>query len=421
MLPAGRDPPQTGKVRTVTDPRSADLASLRITDEERHSRRRPRRWPWIVLAAVVVAVALSFVMRPAQVTVATARSGGPAGQGQAVLTANGYIEARHQASVAARITGRLAEVMVEEGDTVAVDQVVARLLDDDQIAAVERADADLQLAEAGQAQAEVVATDADRRAVRRAELRSAGVIGSEEEETADTEARSAAALTQAARAQVAVARAALRTARLELEKTRITAPFAGAVLRKDAEVGEIVGPIMTSNTARAGAVVTIADLRTLEVGVDVTATYNARLAVGMAADVVMDAHPDVHFPGEIRAIYPSADRDKATIPVRVRFVAMDGRVRPDLGAKVTFLEQRGADRILTVPKVLHVPTAALREQDGQTRVWRVREGRVATIDVTVGARAGESVEILTGLEDGDQVVVDGAARLRPGQRVRIAL
>lgn len=411
-----------GKVRTVTDSRSADLATLRITDEERHPRRRPRRWPWFVLAAVLVAVALSFVMRPAQVTVATARSGGgPAGQGPAVLTANGYIEARHQASVAARITGRLAEVMVEEGDTVAADQVVARLLDDDQIAAVARAEADLQLAAAGLAQAEVVAVDADRRAARRADLQSAGVIGTEEEETADTEARSAAALTQAARAQVAVARAALRTARLELEKTRITAPFAGAVLRKDAEVGEIVGPIMTSNTARAGAVVTIADLGTLEVGVDVNETYIARLTLGMPADVVLDAHPDVHFPGEIRAIYPSADRDKATIPVRVRFVAMDGRVRPDLGAKVTFLEQRGDQRIQTVPKVIRVPAAALREQDGQARVWRVRDGRATAVEVTIGARADGSVEILAGLEDGDQVVVDGAARLRPGQRVRIAL
>ncbi len=407
----------------MTDLHGDDLAKLRLSDEDRHPRRRPRRWPWFALAAVVGVAALSLVTRPAQVAVATARSGGggPAEQGKAVLTANGYIEARHQASVAARITGRLSEVMVEEGDTVSAGQVVARLLDDDQVAAVARADADLLLAQARQAQAEAVAADADRRAVRRAGLRTAGVIDAEEEETADTEARSATAEAQAARAQVAVARAALRTARLELEKTRITAPFAGAVLRKDAEVGEIVGPIMTSSTARAGAVITIANLQTLEVGVDVNESYIARLAVGMPADVVLDAHPDVHFPGEIRSIYPSADRDKATIPVRVLFVAMDARVRPDLGAKVTFLEQRVGDRILTVPKVLRVPAAALREQDGRTHVWRVRDGRAAVVDVTVGARDGEAVEILVGLEDGDQVVTSGAARLRPGQRVRIAL
>jgi RND family efflux transporter MFP subunit len=399
------------------------LARLRITDDERHARHHRRRWPWFALAAVIVVVVLSMVTRPAEVTVATARSGGggPAEQGKVVLTANGYVEARHQASVAARTTGRLAEVMVEEGDTVSAGQVIARILDDDQVAGVARAEADLQLAQARQVQSEAVETDAGRRAVRRAELRAAGVIGTEEEESADMSARSAAAELQAARAQVAVARAALRTARLELDKTLITAPFGGAVLRKDAEVGEIVGPIMTSSTARAGAVVTIADLRTLEVGVDVNESYIARLALGMPADVVLDAHPEVHFPGEVRAIYPSADRDKATIPVRVRFLAADVRVRPDLGAKVSFLETRPTTAILTVPKVLRIPVAALREQDGRTRVWLVGDGKVAPVDVTVGARSGDSVEILSGLEDGDQVVLDGASRLRPGQRVRIAL
>lgn len=409
----------------MNDSRTAagDLSSLRITDEERAGRRRPRRWPWFVLALVVVAVALSVLARPARVVVASARFGGsgPAEQGKVVLTANGYVEARHQASVAARTTGRLAEVMVEEGDTVAAGQVVARLLDEDQVAAVARAEADVQLAEARLAQAAALEADATRRAARRAELAAAGIIGAEEGESADTSARSAAAEAKAARAQVAVARAALKTARLELDKTRVTAPFSGAVLRKDAEVGEIVGPIMTSNTARAGAVVTIADLNTLEVGVDVNESYIARLSLGMPADVVLDAHPDVHFPGEVRAIFPSADRDKATIPVRVRFVAADARVRPDLGAKVSFLETRPTSQVTVVPKVLRVPAAAVREQGGKSRVWRVRDGKAAAVDVVTGARDGDAVEIKSGLDDGDQVVVDGAARLRPGQRVRIAL
>ncbi len=402
---------------------AGDLSSLRITDDERAGRRRPRRWPWFALAAVVVVIALSMLTRPARVVVASARFGGsgPAEQGKVVLTANGYVEARHQASVAARTTGRLAEVMVEEGDTVAAGQVVARLLDEDQVAAVARAEADVQLAEARQSQAAVLEADAGRRAARRSELAAAGIIGTEEGESADTSALSATAEAKASRAQVAVARAALNTARLELDKTRITAPFSGAVLRKDAEVGEIVGPIMTSNTARAGAVVTIADLNTLEVGVDVNESYIARLSLGMPADVVLDAHPDVHFPGEVRAIFPSADRDKATIPVRVRFVAADARVRPDLGAKVSFLETRVATQVTVVPKVLRVPAAAVREQGGKSRVWRVREGKAAAVDVVTGARDGDAVEIKSGLDDGDQVVVDGAARLRQGQRVRIAL
>jgi RND family efflux transporter MFP subunit len=390
----------------------SDLQRLRITDEERRPARRRRRWPWVLLAIVVVVAALAFLMRPVTVTVATARfgGGGPAEEGGSILTANGYVEARHQASVAARTTGRLAEVFVEEGDSVAAGQIVARLLDEDQRAAVARADADLNLARARVTQAEAAAADAQRRANRRAELRAAGAIGPEEDEEAGTAAATATAEVAAAKAQVAVAQAALETARLELDKTRITAPFAGAVLRKDAEVGEIVGPIMVSSTARAGAVVTIADMKTLEVGVDVNESYIARLALAMPCDVVLDAHPEVHFPAEVRAIYPSADRDKATIPVRIRFLIEDARVRPDLGAKV-----------VVVPRVLRVPAAAVRTQDGKSRAWLVRDGKLAAVELKLGTASGDEVEVTAGLSDGDQVVVGGPAHLRAGQRVRMAL
>ncbi len=220
-----------------------------------------------------------------------------------------------------------------------------------------------------------------------------------------------------------MARAALETARLELDKTRVTAPFAGVVLRKDAEVGEIVGPIMTSNTARAGAVVTIADMRTLEVGVDINESYIARLSLGMPADVVLDAHPEVHFPGEVRAIYPSADRDKATIPVRVRFLVADARVRPDLGAKVTFLKSRptARDRHRAEGRCGSRPRRCAT-QDGQARVWVVRDGRLAPAILTLGARTGDEVEVLTGLDEGDQVVIERrAAPARRAARARGAL
>lgn len=402
---------------------AADLGRLSISDEERRPPRRRPRWPW-VLAGLAAAILLGgFLTRPVTVRVATAHAGGggPVEAGGSVLTANGYVEARHQASVAARTTGRLAEVFVEEGDTVAAGQVVARLLDEDQRAAVARAEADLELARARQAQAEAAGAEARRRADRRAGLRAAGAIGPEEDEAAGTAAATAAAEVGAMRAQVAVARAALETARLELEKTRVTAPFAGAVLRKDAEVGEIVGPIMTSNTARAGAVVTIADMRTLEVGVDVNESYIARLSTGMPCDIVLDAHPEVHFPAEVRAIFPSADRDKATIPVRIRFLVADPRIRPDLGAKVAFLKTRPTAEIVTVPKVLRIPAAAVRTQDGQARAWVVRDGRLAPAALTLGGRTGDEVEVLAGLVEGDQVVTSGAARPRAGQRVRVAL
>lgn len=400
----------------ATNAGGPDLGRLRIAEEKRRPARRRRRWPFALLGAVALVAALSLLLRPPAVRVAPARlgGGGPAEAGGPVLTANGYVEARHQAAVAARTTGRLAAVLVEEGDAVAADQVIARLIDDDQRAAVAQAEANLAVAAARLEQARAAEADAQRRARRRAELVVDAKVSPEEHEGAQTAADVAAADREAA------ARAALAAARLELAKTEVRAPFAGVVLRKDAEVGEIVGPIMTSNTARAGAVATIADPATLEVGVDVNESYIARVAAGMPADVVLDAHPEAHFPAEVRAVFPSADRDKATVPVRVRFLAADARVRPDLGAKVTFLERRAADGIVTVRKVVRVPAAAVRPGSAGPQAWVVREGKAAPAALTLGERAGDEVEVLAGLAEGDQVIVAGPSRLRAGQRVRVA-
>lgn len=399
-----------------------DLERLRIREESRRPRRRRRRWPFYLMGAAVAIVAGAILTRPPEVTVAAAKAGGgsPAETGGAVLTANGYVEARHQTSVAARTTGRLAAVYVEEGDSVAKGQVVARLISDDQRAVLAQTEANLALALARLEQARVNETDAKRRSDRRTEMLAQKQISAEESEGALTAAEAARAERMAADANVKVARASVDAARLELDKTEVTAPFDGVVLRKDAEVGEIVGPIMTSNTARAGAVVTIADMRTLEVGIDVNETYIARIREGMPADVVLDAHPEVHFPAEVRAVFPSADRDKATVPVRVRFLRDDARIRPDLGAKVTFLEQRPTDEITVVKKTIRIPAVALREKDGANHVLVVREGKAEAVDVTVGERTGDTVEVLTGLNEGDQVIVGGAARLRSGSKVRVA-
>jgi RND family efflux transporter MFP subunit len=400
---------------------ASDLERLRIGDSERISARRRRRWPFYLLGAIVLIVVLAVLMKPTPVEVVAAKTegGGPAEEGESVLTANGYIEARHQTAVAARTTGRLAELFVEEGDTVRQGDVVARLIDEDERSTVSQADAALALARAQLEQARAAEADALRRAKRRAELRAQDLIGEEEAQTAQTAVETTRANRQASEANVQVAQANLQTAKLSLDKTRVTAPFAGVVLRKDAEVGEIVGPIMTSNTARAGAVVTIADMMTLEVGVDINESYIARIAEGMPADVVLDAHPDVHFPGEVRAIYPSADRDKATIPVRVRFLSGDERIRPDLGAKVSFLKTRPTTEIVTVRRVIRIPLAAVQSKNGGKLVWVVRNGKVEPAVVVLGETTGGMVEIASGVNEGDQVVAK-AVRLRKGQRVSVA-
>jgi RND family efflux transporter MFP subunit len=406
----------------VTRSGSADLGKLRIADTDRRRTKRRRRWPFVLGGVVLLLLVLMTLTRPVPVRVAPVSLGGgtPAETGGAVLSANGYVEARHQASVAARTTGRLAAVLVEEGDAVDSNEVVARLIDEDQRAVLSQTEANLALSRARLAQAKAAEHDADRRAKRRTELQGDSLISEEEGQGAETAAEAARADRQAAEAGVRVAEANVESARLELDKTRIAAPFAGVVLRKDAEVGEIVGPIMTSSTARAGAVVTIADMRTLEVGVDINESYIARLSVGMPADVVLDAHPEVHFPGQIRAIYPSADRDKATIPVRVRFLVPDDRIRPDLGAKVTFLERRPTTEIVTVKKSLRIPASAVRTRNGDKFTWLVRDGKVESVTIAVVETQGADIAVVSGLNEGDQVVVDGAARLHKGMRVKAA-
>jgi len=401
---------------------SSDLERLRIRDGKRKPARGRRRWPFVLLGLVVVVVILGLLLRPPEVQVIPAKpaGGGPAEEGGVILTANGYIEARHQTAVAARTTGRLAEVYVEEGDPVEKGQIVARLIDDDEQALVRQAEANLALSKARLEQARAAEADAERRAKRRVNLLERNQISQEEHDTALTEAETARADRMAAEAGIRVAEAELDAARNELEKTRVTAPFAGVVLRKDAEVGEIVGPIMTSNTARAGAVVTIADMTTLEVGVDINESYIARLSANVPADVVLDAHPDVHFPAEVRSIYPSADRDKATIPVRVRFLVEDVRIRPDLGAKVSFLQKRTTTDVVTVRKVIRVPESAIRAKNGQSIVWVVRNGRAEEAVVTLGDKVGSEVEVAAGINEGDQVIVKSPARLRRGMRVRVS-
>jgi RND family efflux transporter MFP subunit len=401
-------------------PGAGDLERLRIDQGTRQRKRKRRRWPLVLAGVVLLIVLASILLRPAKVVVAAVKSGGntPADAGGPVLTANGYVEARHQASVAARTTGRLAAVLVEEGDRVDSSEVVARLIDDDQRAVLLQSEANLALARARLEQAKVAEADAERRSARRTALQADKLMSDEEAQTAETAAATARADRLAAEASVKVALASLETARLELEKTRVTAPFSGVVLRKDAEVGEIVGPIMTSSTARAGAVVTIADLQTLEVGVDINESYIARLALGQPADVVLDAHPEVHFPGEVRAIYPSADRDKATIPVRVRFLVDDERVRPDLGAKVTFLERRPTNEIVTVKQVMTVPATAVRSQNGKSIAWIVRDGKLEPVVVSIGEAEGDAVPVISGLNEGDQVVVQPTPRTHKGMRVQ---
>lgn len=411
----------------LTDP-APDLSRLTIDrDQPSPGMRRAFRNALLLAGAavVVVAAALWLLTRGAvptvQVATATvAGGGGGRGGGAAGVVANGYVVARTQASVSAKVPGRLAYLGVSEGSRVREGEVIARLENADYSAAVMQAQATV----AGE-QATLLETQADRdelqaeaRRARDVRAQNANLVSAQDVELAESKAAQAAARVQAQQARIAAAEAGLRLARATLDNTLIKAPFAGTVLRKDAEVGEVVAPSVGGGLTR-GAVVTMADLRTLEVEVDVNEAYIARIKGGQATRIILDAYPDTGFRGSVRQVVPTADRQKATVQVKVSILDHDARILPEMGARVEFLEPAGQAGGAARPRVT-VPAAAVRTQDDKAVVWIVSGERLERRDVDAGPVSGGFREIRTGLVGGETLLISGVETPAAGMRVKVA-
>jgi len=399
-----------------------DLSRLRI-DRDRPPpgvKRALRRNLLLAVGALALAAALFFLLRgPAAPTVQVAAAqlqGG--GAGSTGITANGYVVARTKASVGSKITGRLEYLGVEEGSVVRKGEIIARLESDDYVAALAQRQAELATARAGLREAEAE-RDQLRRDVERADdLLDRGLISDQEAEQLDSRLATAEARVRRVAAQVEAAGAAVGVSRANLENTIIRAPFSGTVLRKDAEVGEVVAPAVTGGGLTRGAVVTMADLETLEVEVDVNEAYIARVHHGRPALIQLDAYPDTAFRGEVRQVVPTADRQKATVLVKVGIREKDPRILPEMAATVEFLEDSAGVEIAGSPRVF-VPAAAVRDESGRQVVWVVRDERVEHQPVEAGPVTGERREIRSGLSGGELVVVEGPEGLRDGTRVKV--
>ncbi|HEX7978968.1 MAG TPA: efflux RND transporter periplasmic adaptor subunit, partial [Gemmatimonadaceae bacterium] len=327
----------------------ADLSKLRIDRSAAPApvrRALGRNLTIFTVAAVIVAVT-AIVLRTRSVPlvqVATASASGNAGAGGAAggatsVTANGYVVARTKASVSAKTAGRLAFLGVSEGSYVNRGQVIARLDNADYEASVSQAQANVAASDASVIEATSDRDQSARDAQRINEIRSRNphLMSPQDLETATSRAAAAVARYNAAVARKRSAEAALRLAEASNENTVIRAPFTGTVLRKDAEVGEVVAPSVGGGLTR-GAVVTMADLSTLEVEVDVNEAYIGRIAGGRPARITLDAYPDTSFRGQVRQVVPTADRQRATVQVKVSILDHDARILPEMGAKVDFLE-----------------------------------------------------------------------------------
>src|SRR6476661_114318 len=408
----------------------ADLSKLRI---DRSAAPPPvrralgRNVAIFVVAAVIVAVT-AIVLRTrsaplvqvATASVSTGGGGGSAG-GATSVTANGYVVARTKASVSAKTAGRLAYLGVSEGSYVKRGNVIARLDNADFQAAVSQAQANVAAADASIIEARSDRDQLARDANRLRDIRKGNptLISTQDLEAATSRAAQADARLNAAVARKRSAEAGLRMAQASNENTIIRAPFSGTVLRKDAEVGEVVAPSVGGGLTR-GAVVTMADLSTLEVEVDVNEAYIGRIASGRPARITLDAYPDTSFRGMVRQVVPTADRQRATVQVKVTIDDHDPRILPEMGAKVDFLEPApSVTGSAPVRSTIRIPATAVRSEGGTSVVWIVRDGKLTKRVVTTGPVSGGFLEVRSGLNGGEQLLTAGIDAPSEGMKVKV--
>jgi RND family efflux transporter MFP subunit len=406
----------------------ADLSRLRINRDAPPSPVRKALGRNLIIfgAALVVLVAAAFTMKSRAVptvqvvtAAAGAGSGAPAG-GATSVTANGYVVARTKASVSAKTPGRLAFLGVSEGSYVKRGNVIARLDNADVEAAVAQAQANVASADASVIEATSDRDQLAREAGRLRDIRRSNptLVSTQDLEAATSRETQANARLNAALARKRSAEAGLRMAQASNENTIIRAPFSGTVLRKDAEVGEVVAPSVGGGLTR-GAVVTMADLSTLEVEVDVNEAYIGRIANGRPARITLDAYPDTTFRGIVRQVVPTADRQRATVQVKVTIDDHDPRILPEMGAKVDFLEP--APKVTgsaPVRTTIRVPATAVRSEGGTSVVWVVRDGRLTKRVVTTGPVSGGFLEVRSGLNGGEQLLTGGVESPVEGMKVK---
>jgi len=392
-----------------------ELASLRI-DRDRPAAPRLRRWPLFLFIPVVLVLGGLYALRARQALsapeVETARATvvrpSEASAGAPILTASGYVVARRKAVVSAKIQGRLAQLRVEEGSRVGQGELIARLESNDYEAQVQRARAALQRALADLAESQRQLELARR-------LTDEKIMSTDQLQTTESRVRVNEAAVSQARADVAYAEA-------QLANTVIRAPFSGTVVKKMAEVGESVAPIPpgVNISTSSGAIVALADLDTLEVEADVSESNVAKLSPEQPAEVTVEAFPDRRYRAVLRQVIPTADRTKATVQVKVTILDKDAQLKPEMSAKVTFVEPaKRATATEPLAPVVMVPKEAIVSRDGKPVVFELRDGKVRARPVVPGGERQGQVVVREGLAGSETLVVRPPETLKDGDAVRV--
>ena len=408
--------------------RSELLNQLRIDRTAPVEDESSGRGLWIGLAIVVLlvigGVAWWFLRAPAalEVGVASAKPMASAASAASVLDATGYVTARRQATVSSKITGKVKEVLIEEGQRVEEGQVMATLDDTEA-----RAQLDLSTAQRDSAQAQLgeiraQLAQAERDLKRQQDMDAKKLTSQQALDNAATQVAMMRARLSTAERQTAVASRGLDVAKVQLDNTTVRAPFAGVVIAKAAQPGEMISPLSAGGGFTRTGVGTIVDMDSLEVEVDVNEAYINRVQPNQPAEAVLNAYADWKIPAAVIAIIPTADRSKATVKVRVALKIKDPRIVPDMGVRVAFLEERkpeAAGAAPAPPRGVLVPASAVRSEGDKSVVYTVREGKAQRHAVSVGGSVGsDQRQVLSGIGAGDVVIVDAPADLKDGTPVK---
>ena len=399
-----------------------DLSQLKIDKAAGvYQPRKRRKRLYVIGAAVVLILAgilyMQGVFAPAvQVEAASVTQMYPS-QTFTLLNASGYVVAQRKAAVASKVTGRLISLYVEEGSRVRKGQVIARLESDDVAAARDQSEANLDASRYALEQAKAEFNDAAITFNRNKELIGQGYVAQAEYDASEARFRKARAGVSVAEAAVQASVAALQGANVAYEYTLIRAPFDAVVLTKNADIGDIVTPIGAAADAKA-AVVSIADMSSLQVEVDVSESNLQQVKTGQPCEILLDALPEYRFRGAVHMIVPTADRTKATVMVKIRFIDSDNRILPEMSAKVAFLS-REVKRDEEKPRTVLNPAAVVARKDKKT-VFLITDNRAVETQVTLGEKLGDMVEVLSGVKTGDRIVLNPLDRVRNGQKIKIA-
>jgi RND family efflux transporter MFP subunit len=406
-----------------------DLGSLRIHDGQRSKTGSGRRVVFASIPVLIFAgiVAGAYALRSQKPIVEVAAAAKPeAGGPQTALNASGYITPRRRATIAAKITGRVTGVFFDEGTRVAEGQLLATLDDSDVKRSLDSAKADRDAAQATIADYEVQLRNAQILLHRAEQLQKAGVQTQEALDNALTAVDSLKAKIALAKQQVMASDSRIAVAQQAVDNCTIRAPFAGVVVSKDAQVGEMVSPNSAGGGFTRTGIATVVDMKSNEIEVDVNESYIARVENGQKVTATLDAYPDRPIPSKVRTVIPTADRQKATVKVRITILDLDkyNFILPDMGVKVAFLENeqpaaKDKNKDKGPQAVAFVPKGAVRSDAGASFVFLVRDGKVERRAVSLGMDRGTDIAVLAGVSPGDSLVIKGPETLRDGDKIEI--